>query len=103
MRRVVVSSRPRQWRPGRQVVCQGISAGDWKAVLVPHTWQVTPGLEEYRGLAWYRRSFEARPEWADRAVRIEFEAVFHSATVWVNENLAGKHLRKGYTTFALDI
>jgi beta-glucuronidase len=34
---------------------------------------------------------------------VEFEAVFHSATVWVNGELAGEHARKGYTAFTLDI
>jgi len=72
-------------------------------VIVPHTWQVTLGTEEYRGQAWYRRAFEAPKEWELSAVRIEFEAVFHSATVWVNGQLAGRHLRKGYTAFTLNI
>ena len=36
-------------------------------------------------------------------MRVEFEAVFHSAKVWVNGNYAGEHLRKAYTAFAIDI
>ncbi len=78
-------------------------AAGWAAVVVPHTWQVIPGTEEYRGVAWYGRAFEALEEWDYSAVRIEFEAVFHSATVWVNGHLAGRHLRKGYTSFILNI
>ncbi|MGH8264742.1 MAG: sugar-binding domain-containing protein, partial [Steroidobacteraceae bacterium] len=62
-------------------------------VVVPHTWQVMRGAEEYRGLAWYRRRFAAPQEWESSAIRLEFEAVFHSATVWVNGELAGRHLR----------
>jgi beta-galactosidase len=58
---------------------------------------------EYRGVAWYRRTFEAPQEWQNCAVRIEFEAVFHTATVWINGELAGEHVRKGYTAFLLDI
>lgn len=58
---------------------------------------------EYRGLAWYRRTFDVPPAWSDRAVRLEFEAVFHTATVWVNGTAAGRHVGKGYTAFALDI
>jgi beta-galactosidase len=79
------------------------SAAGWAAVVVPHTWQVMPGTEEYRGVAWYGRTFEVPKEWESGGVRIEFEAVFHSATVWVNGQLAGRHLRKGYTSFILDI
>jgi beta-galactosidase len=80
-----------------------LSGPSWRTVVVPHTWQVMPGAEEYRGLAWYRRTFEALQEWESSVVRIEFEAVFHSATVWVNGQLAGRHLRKGYTSFILNI
>ena len=75
----------------------------WRQVRVPHTWQVEPAFVEYRGVAWYRRTFEAPSEWQDSAIRIEFEAVFHTATIWVNGELAGEHARKGYTAFVLDI
>ncbi len=75
----------------------------WREVSVPHTWQVEPENTEYYGQAWYRRSFDAPAEWADRAVRIEFEAVFHTATVWVNGKKAGGHAGKGYTAFTCDI
>lgn len=75
----------------------------WQTVTVPHTWQIAQDWAEYFGTAWYRRAFEISQEWGDQNVRIEFEAVFHSASVWVNGSEAGKHLRKGYTAFDLDI
>ena len=81
----------------------GAPLAGWRAVEVPHTWQVEPANTEYRGLAWYRRTFDVPAAWSDRAVRIEFEAVFHTATVWVNGREAGRHVGKGYTAFALDI
>ena len=61
-----------------------LSGAGWTIVTVPHTWQVMPAAEEYRGQAWYRRTFDAPKDWEFSAVRIEFEAVFHSVTVWVN-------------------
>jgi len=80
------------------------SADDaWRKVLVPHTWQVEAALADYRGAAWYQRSFDVPERWRRCAVRVQFEAVFHSATVWVNGVLAGEHARKGYTAFTLDI
>ena len=81
----------------------GDLAGDWQEVVVPHTWQITTALADYRGLAWYQRRFDVPAEWSNSAIRIEFEAVFHSATVWVNGQLAGEHTRKGYTAFTLDV
>ncbi|MGP0020548.1 MAG: glycoside hydrolase family 2 protein [Candidatus Sulfotelmatobacter sp.] len=78
----------------------------WQTVTVPHTWQVEAALADYRGLAWYRRTFDLPPRAEspkEVAVRVEFEAVFHTATVWINGQLAGEHARKGYAAFTLDI
>jgi len=79
------------------------STAQWREVRVPHTWQVDPAYSGHRGLAWYQRVFDALTAWRDSAVRLEFEAVFHTATVWVNGHLAGEHSRKGYTAFSFDI
>ncbi|MGA9306454.1 MAG: glycoside hydrolase family 2 TIM barrel-domain containing protein [Candidatus Sulfotelmatobacter sp.] len=76
---------------------------DGRAVSVPHTWQVEDPLTGYRGVAWYCRHFDAPLTWQRCAVRVEFEAVFHTATVWVNGFPAGEHARRGYTAFTLDI
>lgn len=75
----------------------------WSEVRVPHTWQVADGSEEYYGEAWYRREIDCPRPWAAGTVRLEFEAVFHSAWVSVNGKSAGEHTGKGYTAFALDI
>jgi beta-galactosidase len=79
------------------------SVNDWQRVVVPHTWQVALASVDYRGIAWYRRIFDLPIAWQHSAVRIEFEAVFHTATVWINGKLAGEHARKGYTAFTFDI
>ena len=75
----------------------------WSEVAVPHTWQVRPETAGYQGAAWYRRVFDAPAAWAAKAVRVEFEAVFHTATVWVNGKRVGRHTGKGYTAFECDI
>ncbi len=79
------------------------SEPNWTTVRVPHTWQVMPGLEGYRGQAWYTRDVDIPAAWQGHTVRIEFEAVFHSAWLSVNGRPAGEHLGKGYTAFRLDI
>jgi beta-galactosidase len=75
----------------------------WRTVSVPHTWQIEEELADYRGVAWYWRTFTLTPDWQGSCIRIEFEAVFHSARVWVNGELAGEHLRKPYTAFTVDV
>jgi beta-galactosidase len=79
------------------------TSGGWDHVTVPHTWQTTQDSADYFGTAWYRRMLEVPREWNGRVVRIEFEAVFHSASVWLNGNEVGQHLRKGYTAFDFDV
>jgi beta-glucuronidase len=81
----------------------GKATEGWRTVVVPHTGQIEPDNAEYRGVAWYRRDFEAPRSWVDCAVRVEFEAVFHTATVWVNGVEAGRHTGKGYTAFVVDL
>lgn len=72
-------------------------------VTVPHTWQVMTGYENHRGKATYRRDFDVPAAWRDSIIRIEFEAVFHTARVSINGQPAGIHDRLGYTAFTFDI
>ncbi len=80
-----------------------LGSASWDKVRVPHTWQTAEESAGFQGTALYRTYFQAPAEWADKAVRIEFEAVTHSAAVWVNEKPVGTHERKGYTAFTFEI
>src|SRR5215469_6147426 len=75
----------------------------WRQVNVPHTWQIDAAMAEYYGTAWYRRTFDVSADWRTFAVRVEFEAVFHTATVWINGQMVGEHRGKGYTAFTFDV
>ena len=94
---------PESTGESRNLPGDAASATGWKEVRVPHTWQIDESSSGYFGAAWYKRTFYAPAEWIGKTVRIEFEAVFHSASVWVNGKKAGEHLRKGYTAFTIDI
>lgn len=83
---------------GREVPVAG-----WGRVSVPHTWQTAEETADFYGVGWYRRTILAPAEWAARHVRVEFEGVFHSATVWLNGAKVGEHLGKGYTAFTCDL
>lgn len=78
-------------------------AGNWQQVKVPHTWQIVPEHAEYFGIAWYKKDFYVPAEWKDQTIRAEFEAVYHSARVWMNGKPVGDHLHKGYTAFFIDL
>jgi beta-galactosidase len=81
----------------------GADTDGWDEVAVPSTWQAAEKTVDYMGPAWYRREFAAPSSWKRKVVRIEFEAVFHTAEVFVNGRRAGGHAGKGYTAFTLDI
>lgn len=54
------------------------------------------------GTGWYRRHLTLTPKEASRIVRLNFEAVYMDADIWVN----GQHLKKhryGYTAFSVDL
>jgi len=75
----------------------------WSPVQVPHTWQSLGRSPEYVGVGWYRLRFNAPESWESRHVRIEFEAVNHTAHVFLNGTAIGEHVGKGYTAFTLDL
>lgn len=75
----------------------------WEAVHVPHTWQSLGRSPDYVGIAWYRIRFEPPANWNSQHVRIEFEAVNHTATAFLNGRAVGQHIGKGYTAFTLDL
>lgn len=54
------------------------------------------------GIGWYRRHLMLTAAEASRIVRLNFEAVYMDADIWVN----GEHLKKhryGYTAFSVDL
>ena len=75
----------------------------WSSVQVPHTWQTAQATADYLGTAWYKRSFFAPAAWKGKTVRVEFEAVYHTAAVSLNGKALGEHKGKGYTAFEFDI
>jgi beta-galactosidase len=73
------------------------------AISVPHTWNTMPGLENYWGKGWYEKNLEIPAKMKGRLLRLQFDAVYHDATIWVNGIKAGGHYGVGYTRFFIDI
>jgi hypothetical protein len=69
---------------------------------VPLPWQLAfDDLRTYSGTAWYERDFKVPAEFLGKRLLLVFEAVKHSAKVWVNGQYVGVH-EGGQTAFQLE-
>lgn len=73
------------------------------SVTVPHTWNVDDNVMKHRGVAEYETTVFVGETLNDKKAFILFNAVYHSAKVYVNDTLVGEHSRSGYTPFKFDV
>ena len=75
-------------------------------ILVPYpTESALSGIERHEDQMWYRRTFTVPESWQigdGQRLRINFGAVDHAATVWVNGVEVADHTG-GYTSFSADV
>lgn len=84
---------------------QPIRFGDkTEKILVPYCPEsVLSGIERNQEVnMWYRRTFEIPLAWKGKQVIINFDAVDHDATIFVNGEKAGSHAG-GYSSFYINI
>jgi beta-galactosidase len=74
----------------------------WDSITVPGNWDTLPAYCTHIGKGWYQRTFTVPPEWNGKHVRLQFDAVYETAEVWLNGTLLGSH-RGGYTPFEFDV
>ena len=60
------------------------------------------GDKDFLAGVWYRRAFSLPDGWQGKRILLHFGAVDYDATVWVNGQLAGRHVG-GYASFELEI
>ncbi|TAN14567.1 MAG: DUF4982 domain-containing protein [Chitinophagaceae bacterium] len=112
-RQIINIDRHWKFHEGRLSDAQAIDFNDaeWEIVNVPHDWRIheqynknNRRLSGYlpKGIGWYRKYLDIKPEYADKRIFVSFDGVFRNSTVWVNGKEAGWHL-SGYTGFVLDI
>ena len=77
---------------------------NWQTVILPHTAKVEPLVivKPWEGVSWYKKDFQAKPDWATQKVFIRFEAAMQKAEVWLNGKLLLTHYG-GYLPFTIDI
>ncbi len=78
----------------------------WERVNLPHGLEVLPeeasGGANYRGKAWYRKSFAAPKELEGRRNTLYFEGIMGKSEIWVNGKKAAEHFG-GYLPVIVDL
>ncbi|MDE5995385.1 MAG: beta galactosidase jelly roll domain-containing protein, partial [Eubacterium sp.] len=72
-------------------------------VTTPHTWNVDDEVMKHRGEAVYETTIYLDESLNDKKAFISFNAVYHSAKVYINDIFAEEHSRSGFTPFKFDI
>lgn len=86
---------------------------NWRLVDLPHDWSIelprnpdnvsgVAGGFFPMGCGWYRKHFTPGDDWRGKRVYIEFEGVYMTAEVWLNQHHLGRH-PYGYTSFHYDL
>ena len=75
-----------------------------ETITVPFAWETEASGVGRHWLArgWYSREITVPDAWSGQRIILNFGAVHHSATVWVNDVKVGSH-EGGYTPFEFDV
>lgn len=74
-----------------------------KSVTVPHTWNVDEEVMKHRGEAEYETAVFIDEKLSGKRASVSFNAVYHTAKVYINGKFAGCHGRSGFTPFEFDV
>ncbi|WP_033919540.1 glycoside hydrolase family 2 TIM barrel-domain containing protein [Sphingomonas sp. 37zxx] len=79
-------------------------AAAWQTVTLPHTTRIEPRVvnDQWQGIAFYEKSFDAPADWAGQTVLLRFEAAMNVAEVSVNGVAVASH-DGGYLPFTIDL
>lgn len=77
---------------------------DWQLVDLPHTPVIEPRIvnDQWQGIAFYRKDFDAPLDWQGQVVLLRFEAAMRVAHVRVNGEPVLEHWG-GYLPFTIDL
>ncbi len=74
----------------------------WTDITVPGNWDTLPEYSTHKGVGHYQRDFTIPADWDGKRIRLKFDAVYHDATVLLDDQEIGSH-NGGYTPFEFDI
>lgn len=100
-----------QGEPSEEVMQMDFDDSAWQAVCVPHDWAISgpfnpqengyAGKLPWKGVGWYRKTFQLDEADAGRRVYFDFDGVMAFPKVYINGQLAGQW-DYGYMSFRVD-
>ncbi|WP_173219801.1 glycoside hydrolase family 2 TIM barrel-domain containing protein [Paenibacillus alba] len=75
----------------------------WEPMKVPGNWDTENKYSEYKGTAWYQRAFTVPADAQGFPARLQFGAVAHLSSVWVNGVKVVSDHRGSYSAFEADL
>ncbi len=92
--------------PGRQINATNLGSLKWTSINVPHTWNAFDVMDDepgyYRGIGWYKKKLNLKPEWKNKKLALYFEAANQETAVYLNGKKIGSHIG-GYTAFTVPL
>jgi len=91
----------------------GYDDGSWALVDLPHDWSIEGPFSERNpaggscawaptGVAWYRRRVRAPEAVGALLSRLEFDGIYHNASIYLDGELVGRH-DNGFTGFFVEL
>lgn len=76
----------------------GQLAGD-RIVSLPHTWNVEEENQMHYGWGWYQKKINIPAAWKNKNVVLQFGAINHTASIYINGQFATTHIGDGFNKF----
>ncbi len=90
----------------RNMIYQDYMPERYETVNLPHTWNAAdtfaPSRGYWRGVGWYRKDFQSKPEWQGRRIILELTGFFCTAHIWLNGECVG-YSADGFTGQSYDL
>jgi sialate O-acetylesterase len=67
----------------------------WKNVNIPEGWQADSKLQNFTGIAWFRKSVEIPKEWEGKDLSVEFGPIDDMDVSWLNDFKLGEYMTDG--------
>ena len=72
-------------------------------INLPHTWNTAEKTQNHYGWGWYLKKMKIPSSWKNRNVVLEFDAVNHTALVYLNGEKITEHIGDGFNRFSVNL